>query len=43
MEHPDGACFAADIPAVTVFSRAPDLIPLWTILDSTPEGRPADW
>ena len=22
---------------------APDLMPLWTILDSTPEGRPADW
>lgn len=22
---------------------APDLMPLWTILDSTPEGRPAKW
>ena len=22
---------------------APDLMPLWTILDSTPEGRGADW
>ena len=22
---------------------APDLVPLWTILDSTPEGRGADW
>ncbi|TGX55097.1 DUF899 domain-containing protein [Sphingomonas gei] len=22
---------------------APDLMPLWTILDSTPEGRSADW
>lgn len=22
---------------------APDLMPLWTILDSTPEGRAADW
>ncbi len=22
---------------------APDLMPLWTILDSTPEGRPARW
>lgn len=22
---------------------APDLMPLWTILDSTPEGRDADW
>jgi predicted dithiol-disulfide oxidoreductase (DUF899 family) len=22
---------------------APDLAPLWTILDLTPQGRPADW
>ncbi|MBY2923839.1 DUF899 family protein [Rhizobium leguminosarum] len=22
---------------------APDLMPLWTVIDSTPEGRPADW
>ena len=22
---------------------APDLMPLWTILDSTPEGRGIDW
>jgi predicted dithiol-disulfide oxidoreductase (DUF899 family) len=22
---------------------APDLVPLWTILDCTPEGRGADW
>ena len=22
---------------------APDLMPLWTILDNTPEGRGADW
>ena len=22
---------------------APDLMPLWTILDSTPEGRGRDW
>ena len=22
---------------------APDLMPLWTILDSTPEGRGVDW
>ena len=22
---------------------APDLMPLWTILDSTPEGRGSDW
>ncbi len=22
---------------------APDLMPLWTILDSTPEGRGMDW
>ncbi len=22
---------------------APDLMPLWTVLDSTPEGRAADW
>ena len=22
---------------------APDLMPLWTVLDSTPEGRPASW
>ena len=22
---------------------APDLMPLWTILDSTPEGRGTDW
>ena len=22
---------------------APDLMPLWTILDSTPEGRGKDW
>lgn len=22
---------------------APDLMPLWTIIDSTPEGRPSDW
>ena len=22
---------------------APDLMPIWTILDSTPEGRGTDW
>jgi predicted dithiol-disulfide oxidoreductase (DUF899 family) len=22
---------------------APDLMPIWTILDATPEGRAADW
>jgi predicted dithiol-disulfide oxidoreductase (DUF899 family) len=22
---------------------APDLMPLWTILDATPEGRGKDW
>lgn len=22
---------------------APDLVPLWTILDATPEGRGGDW
>ena len=22
---------------------APDLMPLWTILDNTPEGRGTDW
>ena len=22
---------------------APDLMPLWTVLDATPEGRKADW
>ena len=22
---------------------APDLMPLWTILDNTPEGRGGDW
>jgi predicted dithiol-disulfide oxidoreductase (DUF899 family) len=22
---------------------APDLMPLWTILDATPEGRASDW
>jgi predicted dithiol-disulfide oxidoreductase (DUF899 family) len=22
---------------------APDLMPLWTILDTTPEGRGTDW
>ena len=30
--------------AVALFPRgAPDLAPLWMVLDSTPEGRGADW
>ena len=33
-----------DVPAYNVYPRgAPDLDPLWSILDTTPEGREADW
>jgi predicted dithiol-disulfide oxidoreductase (DUF899 family) len=34
----------ADDPAYNVYPRgAPDLDPLWSILDTAPEGRGADW